>query len=40
METVLRAPDNDRLMMNSIELCGGTHIQNTLEAEAFAIIGS
>lgn len=24
----------------SVEFCGGTHIQNTREAEAFALLGS
>lgn len=31
-------PSNDEWATNSVELCGGTHLTNTAEAQAFALI--
>ncbi|KAL5552999.1 hypothetical protein UlMin_040400 [Ulmus minor] len=38
VEELLADPENDEWSSISAELCGGTHIQNTREAKAFALL--
>ncbi|KAL9251430.1 Alanine--tRNA ligase-like protein, partial [Drosera capensis] len=38
VEDLLQEPDNEEWLSYSAELCGGTHISNTKEAKAFALI--
>ncbi|GMH09198.1 hypothetical protein Nepgr_011038 [Nepenthes gracilis] len=38
VEDLLADPDNEEWLSYSAELCGGTHISNTREAKAFALI--
>ncbi|GAB2296432.1 hypothetical protein Dimus_030551 [Dionaea muscipula] len=38
VEDLLKDPDNEEWLSYSAELCGGTHISNTKEAKAFALI--
>ena len=38
IDTLLAAPDKDDWMRLSVEFCGGTHMDNTVEAETFTII--
>ncbi len=39
VDEMLGDPENDRWRGASVELCGGTHLESTGQAEAFALIG-
>lgn len=38
VESIMANPDNDEWYGYSIEFCGGTHLENTKQAEAFVIV--
>ena len=37
VEDIVADPSNEAWGLNSVEFCGGTHVSNTREAEAFVI---
>jgi len=39
VDSVMESPELERWRSNSIEFCGGTHLSNTRDAEAFVILG-
>ena len=38
LDEVMKSPESDKWLDYSIELCGGTHLGNTKEAEQFYVI--
>ena len=35
---MVAAPEDEKWWEGSVELCGGTHLTNTKEAQAFALV--
>ena len=38
LDEVMKSPESDKWLDYSIELCGGTHLTNTKQAEQFYVI--
>uniref|UniRef100_A0A7S4KZX6 Alanine--tRNA ligase n=1 Tax=Guillardia theta TaxID=55529 RepID=A0A7S4KZX6_GUITH len=38
IEAMIKQPEDDKWFTGSVELCGGTHLSNTRQAESFALV--